>query len=196
MSGDDLFDVPDDESMSASLGPLKNNCKEAINLQEQIIQTEGLLKSMKARLLVLRTKTIPDMMSEAGVGDIFSTDDGWTIKIFQKVFGGLPEKDDSVIDDGPDLRVVAFQEIIRLGGQNLIKEKIAIAFDKGEYEKAVTVKAAIDSLGYGEVEIDETIHASSYKAFIREAYNKGKELDLKKLNVEILPEAKLTPPKG
>ena len=193
---DDVFDdlPPPDHNLGAALAPLKSDCEEAVNLTQSLKEQEALVKSMKSRLHVLRTKEIPDKMAEAGIGDTFSTSDGWQIKLGQIVSGSLPKPTDSVFDD-EDPREIALEELIRLGGEGLIKNQISLNFGKGEYEKAEAAQKLLREHGFGDIEIVESVHAQSYCAFIREALKKGEQVNPEKLGVFVGPQAKLTAPK-
>lgn len=196
MPSDELFDdYEPGPNLKAALEPLIQDCEEAIELQEQITLMEESLKALKSRHHFLRTRAIPDKMADAGVGDSFSTSSGYKIKLSQMVWGGLPKAGEAVLEDN-DPRELAIAELCRIGGESLIKNKVMAEFDKGENEKAQSVAKMILDLGY-QAEVEESVHTMAYRAFIKEVLNNSDlNPDLAKLGVEIVPQVKITPPKG
>lgn len=182
----DPFDIDTTTKDQGLIDLLKDKCQMAVDLMEAIEGYEAATKAAKAQLQQLRTVDIPEAMTNAGVGSIFSLLSGEKIELSQFVMGSLPK------EEGP--RDLAFKALIQHGGESLIKTKISAAFPKGQSHAAEQAAQALKDLGV-DVDVEPSVHPSSLQSFVRDALKKGEELPLETLGLSVGTVAKITMPK-
>jgi PIN domain nuclease of toxin-antitoxin system len=186
LSTEDLFDVGAEDAPANLVEVVKGACEEAVELDHTISGYEQSLKAAKGRLHHLRSKSIPEAMSEAGIGDVFSLDSGHVITVSQFVSGTLPKD--------PEKRAAAIEKIDQVGGGALIKTQFALAFGKGEKEEADALVALLAKHGLY-AEISEGVHPQSLQAFAREKLRNGEDMPLEELGLYAGTIAKIKAPK-
>lgn len=158
-------------------------------LVERINKGEALLKSLKAELHELTNTTLPDLLAAAGTS-IFRIDSGpyqgWKVESKPFVAGSLPKEDDR--------RAVALQWIRDQKAGDIIKNKLAVEFERGEDNIAGEIKAKLEELGM-DFELKEDVHAQTLLAFARERMKNGEDVPLSTLGLYAGRQAKIEPPK-
>ena len=184
----DPFDIPNTPATQPTglVETLRLACEEAVAVQKAIEQAEASLSALTKRLHALRSVKIPDLMAEAGIGDVFSIASGHTIKISQFVSGSIPKEEER--------RRVAMLVLAQHGGDALIKTEVSMAFPKGESDQAFALAAWLKLEGYApSVKLD--VNAMSLQAFAREKLREGEDLPLETLGLISGNIAKITAPK-
>jgi uncharacterized coiled-coil DUF342 family protein len=177
-----------DEGPTASkevLARIADRAKYAADVERQISEIEEALKSLKSELHTIRTKELPDILSEAGFSE-FKLEDGTKISIDDFVSGSLP-KDEA-------RRAVAIQALEDIGGGDLMRDDLSVTFEKSQHNEALDLKASLEGKGY-DVKFGSNVHASTLQAFIREKLRNGEEVDYEKIGIYVGRIAKIKLPK-
>ncbi len=132
-------------------------------LTERIDKGEALLKTLKAEREQLETTLLPQALEAAHVKS-FTTKDGLTIEAKEIVSGSISEPK----------RAGALAWLRAHGHAGLIKTSVAVAFAKGQEKIAEKAKDALKKLGV-EVEVKETVHSETLKAWAREMLARGEK---------------------
>ena len=151
-----------------SLGELAKQVSRHDKLSQELAQLEAELKAKQAEIRRLEEEVIPDIMTQAGTTE-FRTNDGLSVEILQKIYGSLP-KDDTK-------RSAALAEVIKAGGQSIIKNTLSAQFEKGQSARAVAAQKALADLDVAAL-LKEDIHHSTYAAWINERVKNGEAVDL------------------
>jgi len=186
MNTDDVsaFDIPAEPPANA-LEPLLKLATEGLTLDDEIAGLESLLKTKTGRLHELRMTVIPEAMAAAGLSS-FRTPEGKTVEVDTFVSGSIPKE--------PERRKVALEALVEFGGGDLIKTLVAINFGKSEHNEAIALADDIRKAGFEPV-VDESVHAQSLMAFVREKLAAGENFDPSKIGVFVGKKANFIIPK-
>ena len=175
--------APPPESVSApveeKLSKLSKLGAQQLALETRIKKGEDLLKQLGLELHELRTKTIPEAMTAAGVKS-FGMLDGSEVVIERQYFASIPSEDaidkaqsDAERQEMLDRRLAAFGWLRTSGNGDIIKNVIKTSFGKGEDERAARLAEHLREQG-ADFNQQEGVHSSTLKAFVREQYEKGR----------------------
>jgi hypothetical protein len=156
-----------------------------IALVQRIEKGEALLKELKAQLHQLTTVTLPDQMSSAGTS-LFKNEEGWKVEVKPFVAGSLPKEEEK--------RTAALEWIRSVQAGDIIKNRLAVEFERGEDNIAGEIKAKLDELGM-DYELKEDVHPQTLLSFARERMKGGEEVPLETLGLYAGRNAKIEPPK-
>lgn len=186
----DPFEMAEEEISSSNAGPaharLAEMAAEAIGLEELINSLEEQGKELKGKLNKLKTVELPDLMAECGTSLWKDPDTGHIIEISDFVSGSLPK-------DGPK-RKQALEWLAKNEVADLIKMQISVAFEKREHNLAKDLSARLKGEGF-EVFEEETVHAQTLLAHVRERLRNGDDVPLETLGIYAGRTAKIKPPK-
>lgn len=133
-------------------------------VEDQIAELEQQVAMKKALLLRLATTDLPNAMKVAKVASI-KLDSGDTISVQNFVTGNIKEAN----------KPKAFAWLRKHGFGSLIKTTIDLAFGMGEEKKAEQVATMLAKKKIP-FEMEEGVHASTLRAFVRERLSAGKAL--------------------
>lgn len=138
------------------LGQLLATADYQKQLEQEVAELEASLKAKKAELFIVASKTLPDLMEEAGLED-FKMRDGAKVSLKEDIRASISKE-----------RAAAACKWLRDNGFGaLVKNQVIAEFGMGEDEKA---KAAIDALTeahLGLVHQAETVHPSTLSSWVR-----------------------------
>lgn len=178
----DAIDAFDEQQIPAGdISSLVTSAKELVTLEDQIEDVEQMLKKIKERANELKTKIIPDKMSELGLSD-FTTNEGERIKIGDFVAGSLPKDEIK--------KKTALAAIEEMGGKDIIKNEIIVSFKKSQHNEAMALAVDLQQKGFV-ADVKSAIHPQTYLAFIRERLKKGEAVDTDRLSVFVGRSAKV-----
>ena len=142
---------------------------ESLRLHKQnLAELEEEVKKQKAIVLQLEREDVPDLMAELGVKDI-TLSDGSKVSVVEDC--------DARITDAN--RSAAFAWLQEHGYGGLIKTFVAVQFNKGEHDAAVETAVFLrNQLEGRDVVVDETVHAGTLKAFVKERLTKGEAIPM------------------
>lgn len=144
-----------------ALQGLTTLAQEHATLSGRIEKGEALLKELKARRELLEATLLPQALEAARVTS-FKTTDGLAIESTEIVSGSLSEPK----------RVAGIKWLREHGHAGLVKTFVSVQFMKGQEELAVKARAALTKLGV-EVDLKESVHAETLKAWARECLKAG-----------------------
>lgn len=182
------FDPALDEGASApsdKLEVLNKNLDEATALEELLAQLTADAGAAQAALNDLKTKRLPELMTELGMSEV--TRNGWKVKINEFVSGSLPK------EEGPRAKAIEWLE--QHDGGALIKTDISLTFAKSQHDEAKALAARLAADGFA-AELSSGVHASTLQAFARERLKNGEAVDTEVLGLYTGQVAKITPPKA
>lgn len=187
MSDMDVFDTGEGGAAAppATLASIRKLAERTRDLEEVCDTLETELKHKKAALFALKTKALPDAMSEIGF-KTFTLEDGTEVKIGDVVSGSLPK------DEERKSKALFWLE--QNEGASLIKGRVELLFGKGEENQAIKLVAQLRKRGF-EVHYDRTVHPQTLAAFARELLRDGQDVPFEMLGLYTGKLAKFELPK-
>lgn len=199
---DDILSDFADAAEDAETGPSEDSLERAQKLCTQLAEEtlhkqklEEQLRETNKSIYELKTRTIPDFLSEIGVDTI-----------------GLPEMNGDVTvattykanisaDWDEDRRQAAFDYLVQLECQDVIRTSVTYTLGADSFETAVAIHTAISMFAQQmagtnfevevpEPEIKKGVPWNTLTSLVRELTEKGTALDLEKLGATVGPEAK------
>ena len=144
-----------------------------VQLEKDIEDLEAQLKEKTEALSQVQEKDLPEAMMECGISE-FKLVDGSKITV-KPFYQASPPKEK--YDE-------AMQWLRDNGHGDLIKNDVTVSFGKGEDERAVDFKTFLTD--HGTSYTDKTgVHAMTFKAFVREQVEAGRNLPFDLLGVYI-----------
>jgi hypothetical protein len=174
MSTTDAFDIGGGAERSApsALERLNKFLQEAVALEEIVEQQENDLKAAKGTLHVLKTKTIPDLMTEMLLDEVVYN--GWKAKINDFVSGALPSD--------PERRAKAIAWLEEHEGGGLIKTQVSVDFGRTQRNEALAIADSIKLAGFAP-DVSSGVHSATLQAFARERIKNGEPIDTEVLGL-------------
>ena len=170
------------------LNPIRKEVNRALLLMGQIEDAEEFLANVKSELHILNTKTLPDLLSAAGM-DSFSTNKGVYVEIRRYVSGSLPKDEER--------RAKAFSWVKEIGAEDVIKGKIDVVFERGDKTRMDRIERYLKRYLKGlEYDRKVDIHPETLKKLARERSERGEEVPWETLGLTTGRTAKIELPPG
>ena len=131
--------------------------------QDKVERLDRELKDEKQALLKLTDEDLPSTMADLGLSK-FSLDDGSTVEVKPTYGASILVKD----------RPAAYELLRGNGFDDIIKNVISCQFGRGEDDQASAFHAFASQQGYP-ADQNESIHASTLKAFVKERIETGED---------------------
>mgnify|MGYP003665507761 FL=1 len=131
--------------------------------QDKVERLDRELKDEKQALLKLTDEDLPSTMADLGLSR-FSLDDGSTVEVKPTYGASILVKD----------RPAAYDWLRENGFDDIIKNVISCQFGRGEDDQASAFHAFASQQGY-QADQNESIHASTLKAFVKERIETGED---------------------
>jgi len=131
--------------------------------QEKVERLDRELKDEKQNLLKLTDEDLPSTMADLGLSK-FSLDDGSTVEVKPTYGASILVKD----------RPAAYDWLRDNGFDDIIKNIVSCQFGRGEDDQASAFHAFASQQGYPTSQ-NESIHASTLKAFVKERIETGED---------------------
>ena len=131
--------------------------------QDKVERLDRELKDEKQALLKLTDEDLPSTMADLGLSR-FSLDDGSTVEVKPTYGASILVKD----------RPAAYEWLRDNGFDDIIKNVISCQFGRGEDDQASAFHAFASQQGYP-ADQNESIHASTLKAFVKERIETGED---------------------
>ena len=131
--------------------------------QEKVERLDRELKDEKQNLLKLTDEDLPSTMADLGLSK-FSLDDGSTVEVKPTYGASILVKD----------RPAAYDWLRDNGFDDIIKNIVSCQFGRGEDDQASAFHAFASQQGYP-TDQNESIHASTLKAFVKERIETGED---------------------
>ena len=148
-----------------------------------------LIKARIGRFNRIKMYELPEQLKLANTGE-WKSEDGFTVvKLDNYVSGSLPKDEHD--------KVFALEELVRVGGEALIVNKLTVDFPKSMHNAAQSIYAKVieecKAVGLDtEPELKETVNAMSLQAFGRELIKSGSDVNHEKLGLASGQTAKFT----
>lgn len=152
--------------------------------QARTLAAADALSKAQAAQSKIELEDMPELMTELGMKE-FTLDDGFKIKIESDLKCGITA----------DNKEAAHNWLKDRNFGGLIKVKLEQEYDKGEIEAAEANAVKILELTGKVAVVNETIHAGTLKAFLKEQREKGANLPADLFGIHPFNKAKITPPK-
>lgn len=170
------------EASSDQLTALGVVAQQALDIKAHIDMLKEAQKAANEELHALLSKTLPDMISGAGLSE-FTLKGGATIQLKEYVSGSLPKDDEA--------RETALEWIRDHGGETLLKTKVVAEFGKGTGNQVAATLAALRDLDV-DFSAREDIHPQTLYAWARERLRAGQPVAFETLGLEAGRMAKIT----
>ena len=131
--------------------------------QDKVERLDRELKDEKQALLKLTDEDLPSTMADLGLSK-FSLDEGSTVEVKPTYGASILVKD----------RPAAYEWLRENGFDDIIKNVISCQFGRGEDDQASAFHAFASQQGYP-ADQNESIHASTLKAFVKERIETGED---------------------
>ena len=131
--------------------------------QEKVERLDRELKNEKQNLLKLTDEDLPSTMADLGLSK-FSLDDGSTVEVKPTYGASILVKD----------RPAAYDWLRDNGFDDIIKNIVSCQFGRGEDDQASAFHAFASQQGYPTSQ-NESIHAGTLKAFVKERIEAGED---------------------
>lgn len=162
-----------------SLTTLRERVAEARDLEMEKIDLELRLGEVCARLNVLYSKELPELLDKAQVPAITVEGVGNLPPVEVKVKPFYSANIAAAWDE--ERRHAGFQYLESLGCGDLIKTELTLPFNREERTKAVKVKEALEKKGLS-INVKEAVHSATLTAWLKEQVEKkGYVPDLEKI---------------
>jgi len=145
---------------------------------------ENLTKA-KAKVTRLEREDLPELMRELKMKN-FELEDGSKIGVTDDLECSITEEN----------KPAAYEWVKKRGDDGIIKTVLSIEFDRDEYQAAVALAEKIRKLTNKPVELKESIHHMTLKAYIKELLKKKVKVPIKLFGLHPFPKATLKSPKG
>lgn len=150
-----------------ALRELSALCAQLRDAEEDLKRLDEAWKAAKERVRRLVEEDIPGLMSELGVKRLV-LETGETISVGFEVFAQIPK-------DGKQL---AFNWLEEHGHGGLIKTEISVTFGRDELGIAKRIATEIVEREGRPVELDQSVHAGTLKAWLKEQLQEGQSVPL------------------
>lgn len=159
-----------DKVASEKPAPVQADIKRVVLLAERLVelqrhqqQAEEALSAVKKEVLALERDELPSLMEEIGVSELKLTTGG-KVSLVQDCEAKIPEA----------LKPKAFAWLIKHQFGGIIKTQVLIAFGKGQHDSAAALtKELQQKYPDNPASLDEGVHPSTLKAFVKERMEKG-----------------------
>ena len=148
---------------NAGLDTVAGLARKIKHQQEKVERIDRELKDEKQALLKLTDEDLPSTMADLGLSK-FSLDDGSTVEVKPTYGASILVKD----------RPAAYEWLRENGFDDIIKNVISCQFGRGEDDQASAFHAFASQQGYPTNQ-NESIHASTLKAFVKERIETGED---------------------
>lgn len=149
-----------------SLSEMADLARALLEADSAVLAAEEELKDRKERARLLREETIPSAMQEMGLEEL-KLETGQKISVKQDVYASIPAAS----------KGQAYNWLNENGFGGLIKVQVSATFPKGEQDAALELHKQLQQQGL-QPELDQSVHAQTLKAFLREQISAGTNVPL------------------
>ena len=137
-----------------------------LELEDDVDQLESALKDAKEKLVIHRTRTLPEHMNALGTG-LWKSETGTTVELKPFVSASIPSAK----------KEEAHGWLLEHGHGDIIKNEVSIGFGKQEHAKAMALIAKLIDDGYSPSS-KESVHSGTLKAWLKEQVAEGTPVPL------------------
>jgi sulfur transfer complex TusBCD TusB component (DsrH family) len=155
----------------------------AVHMERMIQIGEEELDKLRKQLNEMRFDLLPGLMLEAGLSSFRLTDNS-TVRVEDYIQGSLPKD--------PIQRSAAIIVLEQAGGEALIKNDVVASFERKQHNAALALAQDLQAKGL-DVHVEQDVHHSTLKAFVREKLKRGEQLEYEKLGIFVGRRAVIKP---
>lgn len=170
--------MSDDFQRAVKLGEL------LVRQQREVDRLTEELRNAKEDMLRTEREDLPDLMRELGVSE-FALRTGEKITVKEDVDASITGK----------TRAGALQWLITNGFGGLIKTEVLARFDRGAHEEAEAFARRVAET-HDDIELKETVHPGTLKAFVKEQMAGGAAVPVDLFNIRPYDKAIIETTKG
>lgn len=168
-----------------ALQRITNLGKQLRDAQAEVKRLTAELAAAKAIQTRLEREALPELMREYDL-DEFKLTDGAKVTIKDDLECAITEAN----------KEAAHKWITKRGDDGIIKTVLLVEFDRDEREQAIKLAQKVRKLTNKPVEVSESVHPQTLKAYLRELLKKKVKVPIDLFSLHPFPKAKLTPAKG
>jgi hypothetical protein len=173
---DEMFAAVE-EPPENDLEDVKRLAKELVHKEAQIEEAEALIAKLKQEREEIKRRSLPELMQELGISAVSA--DNRICKLKETVFASLPSE--------PTLKAAAMNWLVQNGHGGIIKRELKIDLPKGDaHTEEVVREAIIKAAPELFLDVQQKVHANSYKALARQLVKEGQVFPQDLLGVYIL----------
>lgn len=161
-----MFDDIEPEKNEGLLEAAQRLANEASQIQEQIDDYNLTLKSLNDRKKEIIERELPEMMKEAKISS-FTLENGKKISLKEIVAATVPKDERQ--------KRAFFDWLQDEQATDIIKSQVAIAFDRGGHNEALSLVYELQGQGYA-AGFDENVYPQTLVKFLRERLENGEDL--------------------
>ncbi len=138
-----------------------------LKLEREYLAGQELLKQVANKIDRMSSTDIPEAMKAVGL-TLFKTTDGKVVEVKENDYGSYTKENEPAV----------FSFLRKNGHGDIIKSALDVVIGKGKEHLVAKLQKVLGQKAYEGcvVEFKETIHASTFKAFVREQLEEGKPL--------------------
>ena len=138
-----------------------------LRLEDELTKANEVVTSLSNRIERMSSTEIPEAMKLIGL-TLFQLTDGRVVEIKEGDYGSYTKDNEPAV----------FKWLREQGHGDMIKNAIALNMGKGKEALVVKLQKVLQQKAYAGVvmEVKESIHAGTFKAFVREQLTEGKRL--------------------
>jgi len=156
------------------------------DLAGRIAATETALDVLRADYLRVEREDLPELMRELGLSEMTLTN-GLKVTVTEEVTASITE----------ERRAAAHEWLRTHNFAGIIKVLVTVPFGRGEEAEAAELAAQIRAEHEGhEVNLSETVHPQTLKAFVKEQVQDGRPLPFDLFGVHPYSRAKVVAPRS
>lgn len=152
--------------------------------QRQVAQLEEALRDAKEAARRTEREDLPTLMAELGLGEIKLLD-GTTVTVAHDVECGIS------VERMP----AAIAWLTAHGYDGILKTKLSMEFGRGEVDEAELIAREISALSERSVDVAQTIHPQTLKAFVKERMEAGEAIPFDTFGIMPFDRVKLKAPR-
>jgi hypothetical protein len=160
-------------------------------LADQLVAAKADVKTIEASLVTAKAKVtrieredLPELMRELKMKN-FELEGGGKVGVVDDLECSITEEN----------KPAALTWVKKRGDDGIIKTILSVEFDRDEYQAAIKLAAEIRKLTNKPVEVKESIHHMTLKAYIKELLKKKVKVPIKLFGLHPFPKATLKLPK-
>lgn len=162
------------------LAELSKAAEEQVEAELKVEEIEEQLKAAKKELNDIAEKRIPELMERADMESV-TTASGKKVVVAETLRASIPKA----------RRGEAYRWLDESGNGSIIKRKVQAQFAKNEEAEAQALLERLREV-FPLAEIEESVHASTLKAFVKERLENGEEVDADLFGVFVQKRAKIS----
>ena len=170
------FELGEENANPAALSRAKKLAAEAGTIEQKLEALDDESSLASKRLYWIKTQGIPEALRQAGLKK-FTGLDGREVAVEDFIGGSLPKEEPA------RSRAISKLEEYGLGG--IIRTIITVDFSREDHDDAVKLYKQLRKNNSYNIEMKNSVHASSYTATLLRRLEDGKPLDASNLNIFI-----------